>query len=93
MTDRQNDARQPMEVLYDMRAEGSELSFSDFVEVSDKLFGGYCDLLEKGGTPPAIAMAMLGTTVNLYRLFEMEGDLAPLLRAIANDLDCPPNVH
>ena len=82
-----------MEGLYRLHKGDSALDINDFLEVSDALLNGYFDLVNKGQSPPTIGLAMLGATVNLYHMFNMEQELVHLLRVVANGLDCKSDVH
>lgn len=93
MSDHGDAIRQSLEALYDLHAAGGAVSFTEFAAVSHALFAGYCQLLDKGRTPPGVALAMLGSTVNLYRIFDMESELAPLLRSLAIQFDGQRSVH
>ena len=93
LSNRQDHAQKSVEGVDGLINDDSSLDFTDFLDVSNSLLNGYVDIVNKGLPPPKIGLAMLGATVNLYQMFDMEGELVHLLRAVANGLDCKSDVH
>lgn len=65
----------------------------DFEEVAESFVAGYGRFVRSGVPGSTIGLAMLGATINLYSMFEMENDLPDLLRALAEKIEnkTPPN--
>ena len=76
-----------LKLLEDLLMDQSSGTFHDFGAVSNEMLKGYSKLVSIGLPPNSIAMAMLGATVNLYRMFDMTNELPATLRALADQLD------
>lgn len=67
--------------------EDSPLAISDFVEVSETMMNGYAQFAQQGLPGKMVAFAMLGATINLYRLFGIHDELPTILRGMANRIE------
>ncbi|MET0179993.1 MAG: hypothetical protein ABW194_05860 [Novosphingobium sp.] len=56
-------------------------------DVANDLLRGYLALIERGHHQRTIAEAMLGATVNLFDVLDLNGELPALLRAIADRVE------
>lgn len=63
------------------------IQFRELVDVSDSLMAGYARFVRQGLPFDAIGCAMLGATVNLYDIFEMQAQLPALLRRLADRIE------
>jgi len=70
-----------------MSDQNSSLHFSDFSEISETMMSGYARFVKLGVPGQTVALAMLGATVNLYRMFEMDDELPDLLRGLASRIE------
>lgn len=61
--------------------------FTDFDEAAGSFLESYANLVSKGFPPSTIALAMLGATLNTYKMFELDDDLPNTLRALADQLE------
>ncbi|MBS0474545.1 MAG: hypothetical protein JSR28_05265 [Proteobacteria bacterium] len=88
MTDANDRSRKALEGLHNLLTdENSSLHFSDFHEISESMMSGYARFVKLGVPGQTVALAMLGATVNLYRMFEMQEELPDLLRGLASSLE------
>lgn len=62
-----------------------------FSDVSRTLLESYSDLVAQGLPPASVAFAMMGATVNFYKLFGMSAELPELLRALADSMQNDPS--
>jgi hypothetical protein len=62
-----------------------------FSNVSRTLLESYGELVSEGLPPASVAFAMLGATVNFYKLFGMSDELPELLRALADSVQSDPS--
>ncbi|MDE2435383.1 MAG: hypothetical protein KGM49_03890 [Sphingomonadales bacterium] len=67
--------------------ENSSIHFSDFQEISDSMINGYARFVKLGLPGHTVAFAMLGATVNLYRMFDLHDQLPDLLRGLATSIE------
>ena len=70
-----------------MSDQNSSLHFSDFSEISETMMNGYARFVKLGLPGQTVALAMLGATVNLYRMFEIDDQLPDLLRGLATSIE------
>lgn len=70
-----------------MSDENSSLHFSDFSEISETMMDGYARFVRLGLPGHTVALAMLGATVNLYRMFGLDKELPDLLRGLATSIE------
>jgi hypothetical protein len=61
-----------------------------FAQVSRTFLSSYNDLVTEGLPPESVAFAMMGATVNFYKLFGMSAELPELLRALADSVQNDP---
>lgn len=67
--------------------ENSTIHFAEFQEISDTMMDGYARFIRLGLPGQTVALAMLGATVNLYRLFDMHDELPDVLRGLASQIE------
>jgi hypothetical protein len=67
--------------------DGDQLQSEEMMAVANDLLRGYLALTERGYHPRTVAMAMMGATVNLFDVLDLNAELPPLLRAIAERVD------
>lgn len=67
--------------------ENSTIHFAEFNEISDTMMDGYARFIRLGLPGQTVALAMLGATVNLYRLFDMRDELPDILRGLASQIE------
>ncbi|MFC0588221.1 hypothetical protein ACFFF7_02215 [Novosphingobium aquiterrae] len=70
-----------------MLDQNSSLHFADFSEISETMMNGYARFVRLGMPGHTVALAMLGATVNLYRMFELDEELPDLLRGLATRIE------
>lgn len=64
-----------------------ETSLEPFVDVSMRLLEGYAELARAGFRPESVGLAMLGASINFYRMFNLETALPDTLRAMADHIE------
>ncbi|WP_232491541.1 hypothetical protein [Novosphingobium kaempferiae] len=64
-----------------------EIDYRAFAPVSRQLAASYACIAEMGLPASAVAVAMLGATVNFYECFGMSQELPSTLRALADTLE------
>lgn len=67
--------------------EDAILLSEDFLKISETFLDGYADFVRKGFPAGTIALAMLGATLNLYEMFDMQSELPDLLRGVADNIE------
>ncbi|WP_296676794.1 hypothetical protein [Novosphingobium sp.] len=67
--------------------QNSSPHFADFSEISETMVNGYARLVRLGMPGHTVALAMLGATVNLYRMFGLDEELPELLRGLATSIE------
>lgn len=67
--------------------EDTILLSEDFQKISATFLDGYADFVRKGFPAGTIALAMLGATLNLYEMFDLQGELPELLRGVADSIE------
>lgn len=67
--------------------ENSTIHFAEFQDISDTMMDGYARFIRLGLPGQTVALAMLGATVNLYRLFDMRDQLPEVLRGLASQIE------
>lgn len=72
---------------------GNPMPFREFASVSESLMDGYARFVRLGLPGYAVGLAMLGATVNLFELLEIEGELPELLRGLADRIEPETNTH
>lgn len=60
------------------------VDYRDLAPVTEQLVTSYAQIATLGLPPKAVALAMLGATVNLFEAFGLAGQLPELLRATAD---------
>lgn len=74
-------------------SESSTMDFKMMSAVSERFLAEY-KLLQNSGLPgQTVALAMLGATVNMYRVLGMEDMLPIMLRELADHLDASGQPH
>jgi hypothetical protein len=75
-------ARQPATAKDVVPAQDCEpLLAEDMAAVANELLRGYMALSGRGYRPRRIAFAMMGATINLFDVLDLNAELLPLLRA------------
>lgn len=82
-----------LEGMQDLLKDETALQFSDFAEVTDSFMEGYARFARLGLPNQAIALAMLGATINLYDMFGMRDDLPNLFRTLADRIEDDNPTH
>jgi hypothetical protein len=65
----------------------ADIDYRDLAPASHELTAIYARMMNTGLPANALALAMLGATVNFYDCFDMSGELPELLRALADRLE------
>jgi len=65
----------------------STIHFSDYAAITQTMLDGYVELVRKGKPDQAIALAMMGATLNFYEMFGMLEDLPDFLRSLADRIE------
>lgn len=88
MTDPPDRANRIKEGWYELLLdENSSIPFAEFQEISESMMNSYARFVKVGLPGQTVALAMLGATVNLYQMFDMDEELPPLLRGLATWLE------
>lgn len=61
--------------------------FREFQAVSEDFLRGYRRFVDLGFPPEAIGLAMLGATINMYSILEIQKDLPDLFRKLADKIE------
>lgn len=77
----------PSERWGDEESARDVLHAEEMTDVANDLLRGYLALIERGHHQRTIAEAMLGATVNLFDVLDLNGELPALLRAIADRVE------
>lgn len=85
--------RKLLKSLHDLMLDESSLHFSDFLEVCDAFVKGYSKFERTGVPGPAVALAMLGASLNMFDLFGIRHELPELLRGLAEKIENEGGVH
>jgi hypothetical protein len=67
--------------------------FREFQEVSEDFLKGYRRFVDLGFPSEAIGLAMLGATVNMYMILEIQKQLPDLLRKLADRIEVEERLH
>jgi hypothetical protein len=67
--------------------EDDELQSQEMMTVANDLLRGYLALTQRGYHPRTVAMAMMGATINLFDVLDLNRELPSLLRAIADRVE------
>ena len=70
-----------------------EIEFREFSALSVRFFHEYKELMASGLPGQTITLAMLGATLNMYRLFGASEKLPQVLRGIADMIDANRRLH
>lgn len=70
-----------------------ETGLEPFRDVSLRLLDGYAELARAGFRPESVGLAMLGASMNFYRLFDLERTLPDTLRAMAEHIESSRDLH
>jgi len=71
----------------------SSVHFSDFADVTHSFVDGYTRIVRLGVPEQVVGLAMLGATINLYNLFEMNEELPAILRSLADRIEAGDPTH
>jgi hypothetical protein len=67
--------------------------FREFQQVSEDFLRGYKRFVDLGFPSEAIALAMLGATINMYTMMEMHKELPDLFRQLADRIEIDAKPH
>ncbi len=67
--------------------------FREFQKVSEDFLRGYRRFVDMGFPPEAIGLAMLGATINMYTILEIQKDLPDLFRKLADKMELEAKLH
>lgn len=67
--------------------------FREFQKVSEDFLRGYRRFVDMGFPPEAIGLAMLGATINMYTILEIQKDLPDLFRKLADKIEVEAKLH
>lgn len=81
------------EELQELLKNEDSFLIRDFEEVAESFVAGYGRFVRSGVPSSTIGLAMLGATVNLYAMFDMEDELPDILRTLADRMEekSPPH--
>lgn len=94
MTDRRKRGAQfLLEELQELLKNEDTFLIRDFEEVAQSFVTGYGRFVSSGVPTSAIGLAMLGATINLYAMFDMEDELPDILRTLADKMEGKTRPH
>lgn len=76
-----------LDVFETLAGHNSTMQFRDLTEVSEALMAGYARFVRQGVPREMVGYAMLGATINLYDIFDMQAGLPELLRHAADRIE------
>ena len=82
-----------LEELQELLKNEDSFLIRDFEEVAESFVAGYGRFVRSGVPSSTIGLAMLGATINLYAMFDMEDDLPNLLRSLADKMEDKTQPH
>lgn len=73
--------------LNDLLVDEDSPHFREFQEVSGNFMRGYKRFIDLGFPKETIGLAMLGATINMYKMLEIRRELPDLLRKLAEKIE------
>jgi hypothetical protein len=67
--------------------------FREFQQVSEDFLRGYRRFVDLGFPSEAIGLAMLGATINMYTMLDIQKDLPDLFRKLADKIENEVKLH
>lgn len=93
MTDPKDKTPWLLQDFGDFQVDRDSPHFREFQEISENFVRGYKRFAELGFPSETIGLAMLGATVNLYRMLEISHQLPDLLRKVAQRVETEERLH
>lgn len=74
-------------IISDLVCDETSLDQGEFSKIAELFLNSYTDIVQKGFPAGTIALAMLGATLNMYKMFELQADLPDILRSVADRIE------
>jgi hypothetical protein len=93
MTDRKNSVFWFLQDSEESLIDQNSPHFREFQEVSEDFLKGYRRFVDLGFPSEAIGLAMLGATINMYTILEIQKQLPDLFRKLADSIEFKEKLH